>query len=386
MKENFAVINFFGDKFQAAAVRADFINKKIEISGSFEFAPENAFSILKNFFSFVFYPRAYSAIFIFSPKDAAGFGDAVSIDRLESRKKISEEELADLVSGAVWKFFDSGRSKALKQLNSTEPEIMLSDVSVYDFKVDGRKVVNPFKQAGKKISLEIGEVFANRAYLKKIIKLLPGRSKKAFIFDGGVCASRLLRRIAGKSKFIFAKTSKLKTDIFYSDGEKSGFHDYFSWGEESLYREISEILKIGNLESKAITEKMLAGETSDNFRKSFEKIFLNEIASLVQGLRAGALAADAKQIYLDFPFAEKAMKKGLKFKKISTNMIVPVNFSDILENFGFELAVPAGEAKEADFLFAAAILETYFSPVSSYPLSVINRLAKRRMMWLMPNQ
>jgi hypothetical protein len=386
MKENFAIVNFFGDKFQAVAVRADFANKKIEISDSFEFLPENAFSILKNFFSFVFYPRAYSAIFIFSPKEAAGFNDAVSIDRTESRKKISEEELADLVSGAVWKFFDSGRSKALKQLNSTEPEIMLSDVSVYDFKVDGRKVVNPFKQAGKKISLEIGEVFANRAYLKKIIKLLPKRSKKAFVFEGGVCATRLLRRVAGKSKFIFAKTSGMKTDIFFNDGEKSGFYDYFSWGEESLYRGISEILKIGNSESKAITEKMLAGETSGSFKKRFEKMFLNEIASLVQGLRAGASAMDAKRIYLDFPFAEKAMGKGLKFKKISTNMIVPVNFPDILKNFGFELAVPAGEAKEADFLFAAAILETYFSPMPSYPLSLINRLAKRRMMWLMPSQ
>jgi hypothetical protein len=386
MKENFAIVNFFGDKFQAAAVKADFANKKIEISDSFEFLPENAFSTLKNFFSFVFYPRAYSAIFIFSPKEAAGYGGVVSVERSDPFKKISEEELADLVSGAVWKFFDSGRSKALKQLNSTEPEIMLSDVSVYDFKVDGRKVVNPFKQAGKKISLEIGEVFANRAHLKRIIKSLPKRSKKAFIFEGGVCASHLLRRISGKSKFIFAKTSRLKTDIFFNDGEKSGFHDYFSWGEENLYRGISEILKIGSLESKAVAEKTLAGETSENFRKNFEKIFLNEIVSLVQGLRAGSSATGAKRIYLDFPFVKKAIEGGLKFKNISTNMIVSVNFRDILENFGFELAVPAGEAKEGDFLFAAAILETYFFPMPSCPLSLINRLAKRRMMWLMPNE
>jgi hypothetical protein len=386
MKENFAIINFFGEKFQAVAVKADFANKKMEFSGFFEFPPERAFSVLKNFFSFVFYPRAYNAIFIFSPKEVAGYGGIVSAERPDPQKKISEEELADLVSGAVWKFFDSGRTKALEQLNLSESEIMLSDVSVYDFKVDGRKVINPFKQAGRKINLEIGESFANRVQLKKIIRLLPARSKKAFVFEGGVGAARLLRRIAGKSKFVFAKTSRLKTDIFFNDGEKSGFHDYFSWGEESLYRGISDVLKIGISESKAVAEKTLAGETSDNFRKNFEKIFLNEIVSLVQGLKTGASAAGAKQIYLDSPFAEKAMEKGLKFRNISTNMIVPVSFRNILENFGFELAVPAGEAEEADFLFAAAILEIYFSPMPSYPLSLINRLAKRRMMWLMPSQ
>jgi hypothetical protein len=52
---------------------------------------------------------------------------------------------------------------------------------------------------------------------------------------------------------------------------------------------------------------------------------------------------------------------------------------------GFDLAVSDSGEKEIDFLFAAAVLEIFFSPIPSYPLSLINRLAKRRMLWLMPN-
>jgi hypothetical protein len=385
MKENFAAINFFGDKCRATAIKADFANKKIEISEDFEFSSRNPLPVLKKFFSLVFYPRAYSAIFIFSPKEAAGIGGLISFERLKPKEKISEEELADSVSDAVWKFFDSGRTKAAKQLGLSEPEIMLSDVSVYDFKIDGRKVINPMKQAGKKISLEMGQVFADRGNLKKFIGILPKRSKRAFIMEGGTCASRLLERMSGKQKFAFAKVSPKETNMFFGGKGDLGFMDYFSWGEEDLYRGISDNLKIGVSESKFAAEKALAGETSENFKKEFQKIFLGGIAPLVQGLKAGASAAKAKKIFLDFPFAEKAVSEGLKFKNISTNMIISVGFSGVLEKLGFGLNAPADKKEKADFLLAAAILEIYFSPALSYPLSLVNRLAKRRMMWLMPN-
>ena len=86
MRENFAIINFFGGKCRASAIRADFSDKKLELSESFDFPADNCFSALENFFSFVFYPRAYSAVFIFPPDEAAGFCGTVSAVRSEPGK------------------------------------------------------------------------------------------------------------------------------------------------------------------------------------------------------------------------------------------------------------------------------------------------------------
>ncbi len=395
MKENFAIINFFGDDFEATVVRADFADKKIGFVENLKFSDSNFIPVLKRFFSFVFYPRPYKVILIFSPRDATGYHGTVSLGRDDHKKKITEEELGDLVSSAVWKFFDESRLKASKQLSLGESEIILSDVSVYDFKLDGRRVIDPLKESAGRVEISLSQTFVKREFLSNVLALLPKRIKKVFILEGGVSASHLLRRASKNDKFIFAKTTREKTNIFWANKEKICFFDYFDWGENSIYKGISDKLKINVSESKSIVEKFLNHQMSSYFAKNFKSMFSNEIITLIQGLKSGGdnisvggryfSRGKSSLIYLDFPFLKEFLKEGLKLKKISTKMIVSVNSSEIFENFGFELSGQPLKAENPDFLTVSALLEVYFLPIPSYPLSLINRLAKRRMRWLIPN-
>ena len=163
------------------------------------------------------------------------------------------------------------------------------------------------------------------------------------------------------------------------------FSDYFSWGENNIYKGISSKLKVNISESKSIVEMFLDHKTSPCFFKNFGNLFADEVITLIQGLKSGIVKIKGSLTYLDFPSFEKFLKEGLKLKNVSTKMVIPVDSVEIFENFDFEIKGQLLKTKKPDFLTAAALLKVYFLPTPSYPLSLINRLAKRKMRWLIPN-
>ena len=116
MKENFLIVYFYDDYFDVLGFKADFQNRKLEISLNKKGLILNQGN-LKKIFTRAFYPGSYKIIFVFDSKRGFGSFESVAINRDNPEKSLSPVEFENLISQAVWKVFDSGRHEAAKRFN-----------------------------------------------------------------------------------------------------------------------------------------------------------------------------------------------------------------------------------------------------------------------------
>ncbi len=384
MKENFLIITFLNDYLEVAAIKADFDKKKLEVINISHFNKDQFFYPLKRILFYSFFPKFYNVIFVFDSKLAATYYDVISLACDNLQRPINEADLDNLVSQALWKFFDQGRIDASRQLCLNDTEILLSDIQIYDFKINNRRIINPLGHSAKKIEIYLVQTFTQRSLFKKLLSLLPRRAKLILVTEGGTMAAHLFSRIAKKDKFFFAKVTDNQTDLFMAKNNKITFFDYFNWGKNNLCSGISNVLKISPVVSQSIIDRFVFCQTSLNFKKRFNKIFLDEIINLFKGLKIAASRTKISAVFVDFSQLTSPFAEGLKFKRISTKMIISLDLNKMIEVFGFEFIDCTTKNISLDLLSLAALIEFYFSPISSFPLSLINHLAKQRTKWLIP--
>lgn len=393
MRENFLIVNFLDDYLEATTAKADFSKKKLEITDVSYLKNHQTLYPLKKIFSTSFYPKPYNIIFVLNPRLAATNYDVISLGRDNPQKPLNEADLDNLISKALWKFFDESRANSAKQLGLNDLEILLSDVQVYDLKIDGHHLINPFRHSAKKIEISLSQTFTQRSFFKELLSILPKRAKLGLAVEGGTAACHLLSRITLKDKFFFAKTMTDYTNLFLTENGRICFFDYFNWGKNHFYLGVARNLRVNLTTSQSIIDKFIFYQTSLSFRRQFKKIFLKEIMILLRGLKAAASRIKNSFIYVDFLPLTVSLKGGLKLDKISYKMILPVDLNrTIVETLGFELI----SRRDCDFLSLAALMEFYFLPrlepkflkthiqTSLFPLALVNHLAKRRMKWLTP--
>ncbi len=391
MKENFLIVYFYDDYFDVLGFKADFQNRKLEISLNKKGLILNQDN-LKKFFARAFYPSSYKIIFVFDSKRGFGSFESVAINRDNPEKSLSPVEFENLISQAVWKVFDSGRHEAAKRFNVGDLEILLGDIKVIDFKIDGRETIDSIKHSGKKVEIYLSQTFVSRRFFQDLLSLAPKRAELSWAIDGGAAAGYLLSRIFNKNKFFFVKVAFRETFLFSVEnaGEENriALFDYISWGSDDFYSRLSEKLGVSKETGRLIIEKFLSNNASEPFNRRFGKNFPQELNTLIKGIKNAALNLGVSDAYLDFPPFSSGM--DLKFSKIFPKIIKPINTDELARFFGFNFGKKKFFKKETgnnivDFVVLSAFFSynlVFKEKAESSVLITANRLAKRRMRWL----
>ena len=367
------VIAPFEDSFYATAFRVDFIDKEIRKLWQKRMAGAGEREKLKEIFSLAFYPNSYKVIFTLGPQEAVSRYERIFWDRDDPKKLIDEAEIDNLTSGALLKLFDERRRVAMKQFNLSELEVLLADVKVHEFKIDGHRIINPLKHTGKKIEIFLNETFISRPRFAEWVAILPKRVKAAVFLGAGEATCHLISRFSRKQNFIFAGVGERRADLFIATKGGINFLDSFNWGRVRLAEKLAKYLDISPVSGEAILAKIVLGETSPALRRKFGEILSGEVLALLRHLKKAVSRTGVPVLYTDLP--------ALLVSKIFPKIIKTVDTEMIADFFGFRLNGELQNTGEnVDFLSLTSILEFYFLPEED----LVNHLARRRMRWLMP--
>ncbi|MBI5079674.1 hypothetical protein HZB06_03365 [Candidatus Wolfebacteria bacterium] len=391
MKENFLIVYFYDDYFDVLGLKIDFQNKKLEVSLNKKNLILNQGN-LKKIFTWAFYPKSYKIIFVLDSKRGWSNFESVAIVRDDPVKPLSSVELENLISQAVWKVFDAGRHAVAKRFNVGDLEILLGDIKVIDFKIDGREVIDSLKHSGKKVEIYLSQTFSSRQFFQDLLSFMPKRAELSWAIDGGAAAGYLLSEIFNKNKFFFVKVAPRETFLFSAENtdkeNKIVLFDYLNWGSDNFYSQLSKDFGVSEETGHLTVEKFLSNNASEFFSRRFGKFFSKELTTLTRGIKNSALSFGASDVYLDFPPFTSVL--NLKFSKIFPKMIKSVYADELMKFFGFNFGKKNLFKKETDHSVDFLVLSAFFSynliskkKTKFSVLTTANRFAKRRMRWLM---
>lgn len=376
-KEKFLILDFRDDGLELYLLRFDSLTKRVDAKklkavgqSPLEAIPKIK-KFLLNIFSFQFPPP--KVIISFSPVFALTYYEQVVLNRDRPNELMTEADLDNLISQALWKIFDEKRRQSAKQLVLSDLDILLADTKITDFQIDGRRVLDPLRHSGREASIGISQTFVNRTIFKKIVSVLPRRVKLLLVVDGGAATSRLLSsRFSQSRDFIFADVLDARTNLYSvsrGSGLKISFHDYFPWGEKNFFEGVARDLKIPVDLIQSLVKKISEGKVSLTLGRQLKKIISEELAMLIHGLERAKETLKVNSLYLVF--------RPLRDIDFFPKMVRLVEADRLMEDLGF---VFSSDSKDSSISSIASFLEFYFLREGD----ILNHIAKRRMRWLMP--
>ena len=320
----------------------------------------------------------YKIILSLDSKFATTIYSSISLVRPRSKEVIDEADIDNLISQAIWRFFDRNRLKVAQKMEIDDVDVLLSDVRIRGIKLDGHKIVNPIGFKAKAVEIFFSQTFVVRDFMRGLRDLLP-KDNIALITETGTAMSHILSRALGNDRFFVANLFPNQTSIFLADSGRLSHHDSFDWGENDLTHLLVRYLHVDQITAKSLIQAYVDGNASENFLRRFENILIKELQIFANGLEslAGNEPAD---VYLNPFFVmppvvftsrfNSRFQKPLKLLPLSTNLIA--------EKFGYEVQFKKSVRVKNIFSFLAAFLEINFLPQNDK----MSHLANRRVRWL----
>jgi len=187
-----------------------------------------------------------------------------------------------------------------------------------------------------------------------------------------------------KKSLLLARVGDDKTSLFLKTKEGNiSYFDSFQWGRNNLYSALAKELHVSFEVAKSIMDRYFENKTSILFSKKLNFSLKKELALFNKGLEIMNSKAKAKCLIIDM---EPLLVKDLKMKNISKESLIPIDTQKILDIFNFKLKPNfyfynnKQDIQYKALYSLAALLEFYFIPQKD----LINKLARRRMRWLIP--
>lgn len=372
--DRFLVLEIFQDFNRAAYIKADFANKEIKIV-TLRSHP-NLKKLLKKFGRLT----KYKIIVGLDSHLASTIYSSVTLVREHYKELIDEPELDNLISQAIWKFFDRSRNRVAGKLGVTDLDILLTDVRVRGIKLDGHKVVNPVGFKAKTVEIQFSQTFLSRAVIEELKDIMP-LNQVVLMSENGTACSSVISKAKLNDNFLLVSMFNNKTTLFSTDG---GFHSYFdqlNWGEENLKRSLADDLAVDREVAGAIIGLYIRNRTSQALRRRLEHLLMREVQNLARGLDSILKRVDTRSVYLN-PYFELPHIFGSSFKnQLSRTVTLEQPAVDLIsQNFGFDIKFKNDAAAKSIFCLLTLLFEWYLSPRDDR----INQLAKRRVRWLSP--
>ncbi|MFH1694351.1 MAG: hypothetical protein ABH880_01170 [Patescibacteria group bacterium] len=280
---------------------------------------------------------------------------SVKIVREHPTRALTNIDLENYISQAVWKFFDKHRGEASERLSVGEMDLVLSDVRILGVKIDGHQVINPSGFTGREF--EIG--------LSLTVVRKDADDDSVYMVEGGSMRAYMLSRLLNLRKAFYIESDENKTNIFSIDGGDVHHFSSFDWGGEGVVSAIEEVLDIEKDVARNIYHKYALGDVSDRFNRRIDKPFYTNFTPFVNGAlmnvrNAGGMKTnESPLIYFNPHFSVPAgvYRRHFVFGKHKLRFLRP----------------------EADL-----DIEEFMNENIHGVYEELNELAKRRIKWLMP--
>lgn len=373
--DRFLVVEIFENLNRAAYIRANFENKSLKVI-KIRSHPDLK-KLLKKFGRLA----KYKIILGLDSHLASTIYSSVLLPRDQYKELIDEPELDNLISQAIWKFFDRSRNKVAGKIGVADMDILLTDVRIRGIKLDGHKVVNPLGFKAKTVEVQFSQTFLARGLIDSLKDLLPLNQALLISENGTAWSSVIAKADLEQKNFLLANVFSSKTQLFFSDGSQNAYFDHFNWGEKNLHQSLAENLAIDHDIASQIIEKYAKADASETFRRRLEHMILREMRTLARALDLAAKKADTRVVYIN-PFFNLPNAFSLGFKnQFERNIeLQPLTLDLISQKFGFDIKFKNNSDSEKAFSLIATLVEWYLSPQDDK----MSQLAKRRVRWLSP--
>lgn len=388
-KDGFLVIEILSDNSsRASLVFLDQKKNELIVVKTINVAPKE-----KGVADFLFLKRAlrrfgklnkYPAAIGIDSKFASTVYSSIALVRNNARDLIDEADLDNLISQAVWKFFDRHRLRVAQKLGVNDFDVLLTDVRIENIKLDGHRVLNPVGFKARTIEVGLCESFTSRTLINDLKAIMPAENIR-MISESGTAWAHLVSRSHRGSEFALANVLSSQTSTFVTDEARLAYHKNIDWGEENLMKSLVEDLKVEAGTARDIFNLYLNRQTSESFSKKLERILNQSLSVLAESLSAALAGSEAKLIYLHslFNLPELVFAPSFKNKFNFSVRLEPLTHSFISENCGFHLKFNKGVPPKIVFSAAALVLEALSEP-NYEAMKQMSQMAKRRVRWLMP--
>lgn len=304
---------------------------------------------------------------------------SITVIREKSKIPIDESDLDNLVSQAIWKFYDRQRGKVADKMRINDLDVLLSDVHIKGIKLDGHKVVNPIGFSAKSAELQLSATFTSRYCINGLKSLLP-KEQIVFVGEDGPTLAYVLSQIHEETPFLAVSIFPDITSLVAVRDNTVSHLDTFSWGETSLKKFLSDILSVNQNIAGEILNQYSFGKTSQVFARRLEKHLLPELQTFANGIESFFKRINAKIAYIHsfFPLPPVILNTAFKNKFSQSVKILPVYDGLIGEKMGIELKLNKGYEISNAFAAVSGIIVSNFYPQSEQ----IKKIAKRRIRWL----
>lgn len=375
--DRFLVLEIFQNYLRGTLVKFDLFAKELKVLKVL-FAEENNEALLKKFINqFGRLSKSRIVLGLDSHQATTLYGSTVVI-RDNFKTPIDEADLDNLISQAIWKFFDRQRSRVAAKMNVNELDLVLSDVKIRGIKLDGYKVINPVGFKAKSVEVQFSQTFLSRDSLAKIKNFFP-EDRVVFISESGTTFSHVVGQSTTEPSFLLANIFFDRTAIFVADAAQRFYLDDFGWGLRNLIISLSGDLAVDGGAARAIIGRYLTDDMSPNFKKRLGQFFLKELHILANGLSLASRKNESKKIYLN-PFFEIPGIFSPTFKSKFEHAVdlEPIHNDLISKNFGFQIKFKSGLEAKNIFGALALLMEWHLSSNEDK----MSQIAKRRVRWL----
>lgn len=286
-----------------------------------------------------------------------------TVDRENSRAEITESEMESAIASAIWRLFDEERMFFSKRLDVSEMDVVMADVRVLYVKLDGSVVVNPVGFTAKKIEIGLAEILVTRELSEKIKENIPKDGEVVVTIEPAASCAWLIQKDSKHKDFIFASVSSDRTFLYRSEeGEKISYVSDFGWGVGEVIAEVSSSFGIDEANAKEIVRRYARSDMSSDLAKNMRDMISRPFSGFVKGVTAAT--------------------HNVKMKR----PIVYALCDDLAELDPKSVSWADGSMR-LNFLPAIGHSEIAFHELDRADMdSAFNKIARRRMKWLMCNK
>ncbi len=293
---------------------------------------------------------------------------------------IDEPNLDNLISQAIWKFFDRQRTRVASKMSVSDMDIVLSDVRIRGIKLDGHKVVNPLGFKAKSVEIQFSQTFLTRDIVNRIKKLFP-KNQILFVGECGTTWSNVIGQATEADNFVLANLFFDKTSVFIGDRGQRNYWDNFLWGQYNVMQSLAEELLVSAPISKEIIRRYLTDNMSPALKRRLETIFMKELHLFANSLSGVLAKTDTKMVYVHALFeVPNLFSNSFKNKFDRPVTLVPVDLDLVSQNLGFKIECNCEADNKQLFGLLAHFMEWQMSPMDDK----MSQIAMRRVRWLAP--
>jgi len=235
-------------------------------------------------FSFLKLEEGKFALSVHPPHGTSVYSSKI-VDRENHRAEITESEIENAISQAIWKLFDEERMLFSKRLDVSEMDVVMADVRVLYIRLDGDAVVNPIGFTAKSIEIGLAETLVTRNLSDDIRSSLPKNGEVVFTLEPTASCAWLIQKDSKKKDFAIARISDEKTFIYHSsDGEKISYVSDFDWGVGHVVGSVAESFGVSSDVARDILRRYVREDMSSDMMKNMKDAISHPFAEFTKGV------------------------------------------------------------------------------------------------------